>query len=269
MLGIGFLLWYAFAPRAKQPERNARPSHSSIALQHPVDGDGSPISEPDSGRFTAVLYSYSVIPGGVQSIAELRSVLARDPIVAAHYAGFDLTRARLIRLGRERAAYVSYRLDDHIFWTSHKLTLRKGETVITDGDHTARTRCGNLVSDVPFGPMSPREPPPQIFDTPVPLDMPFGPGIKFELPPTPEWILEPPTIGTTAPIPGWGLYFPFFPLGGNGPPLPVVPSVPTPEARTLVLFLLGLALILLFRKVLHKFRKSRGFSIASPRNPGL
>jgi len=31
--------------------------------------------------------------------------------------------------------------------------LRKGETVITDGEHMARTRCGNRLAEAPTGPV--------------------------------------------------------------------------------------------------------------------
>jgi hypothetical protein len=191
-----------------------------------------------------------VIPGGVESVAELRSALARDPAVAAHYIGFDLTRAQVVRLDKPRAAYVSYRLGERIYWTSHKLTLRKGETVITDGAHTARTRCGNLVAELPIGPRSPREPTPQIFEKPLPLDMPMGPGFDFEAPFTPEWIPEPPTIGAAPPdLDGEAYIFPtLFPIGGGGGvPLPVTPTVPTPEPSTFVLISAGLAILLVLR----------------------
>ena len=249
ILGIGFLLWFAFAPGAGEAERSARPSGGSIVVRHPARVENAPFSDSGAGRFAAVLYPYSVIPGGVQSIAELSSALARDPTVAAHYGGFDVARARLVHIDRERSAFVSYRLGDHIFWTSHKLTLRQGETVITDGDHTARTRCGNLVADVPLGPLSPREPAPEIFDTPVTLDMPFGPVPRFDLPPTPEWILEPPTIGTGSPRPGGGLSI--FP----SPFPPATSTLPTPEPGVAVLLLICAGFVIFL--VLRRARKNR------------
>jgi hypothetical protein len=155
-------------------------------------------------------------------------------------------------LDRERSAYVSYRLGDHIYWTSHKLLLRRGETVITDGDHTARTRCGNLVAEVPLGPRSPREPSGRLLDMPFPVDMPLGPPLEFELPPTSEWTLGPPAFEVSPPEPEAGLasVAPPFPLGfeqgGSGMSLP--PVVPTPEPGALLLVSAGLVFLLAVRK---------------------
>ena len=74
--------------------------------------------------------------------------MARDPVVAAHYVGFDLAKARFFRVQQARAVYVSYRRGDDVFWTSKKLCLAVGETLITDGHHISRTRCGNEISDL-------------------------------------------------------------------------------------------------------------------------
>ena len=46
-----------------------------------------------------------------------------------------------------RAAYVSYRSGDRIYWTRERVWLKAGETVLTDGTTTIRARCGNCVSD--------------------------------------------------------------------------------------------------------------------------
>jgi hypothetical protein len=102
--------------------------------------------------------SYSVIPGGVHSEKQLAEVLAHDPVVARHYANFDLQKLRFVRLGHGREAYVSYRLGNLIFWTDHKIPLFAGETLLTDGTHYARTRCGNRVSAVPKQPTTSLEP---------------------------------------------------------------------------------------------------------------
>jgi hypothetical protein len=44
------------------------------------------------------VYPYSVVPGGVEDARELKWVAEHDPIVAAHYAGFDYDHARVVRL---------------------------------------------------------------------------------------------------------------------------------------------------------------------------
>ena len=62
--------------------------------------------------------------------------------------------------------YVSYRLGDRVFWTAKTLKLAKGEAVITDGVNEARARCGNRLSPTPVEPVSPEQPPPQVFEAP-------------------------------------------------------------------------------------------------------
>ena len=85
-------------------------------------------------------YKYPVVPGGVRSVQELKGAAEHDPVVASHYAGFDYDRARVVRLVRARTAYLSYRIGNKVYWTRYRVSLNKGETVITDGKMRARTR---------------------------------------------------------------------------------------------------------------------------------
>jgi hypothetical protein len=110
------------------------------------------------GRNRRLVYPYSVIPGGVSSADELREAAAHDETVAAHYAGFDYQRARVIEVDRPQLVYLSYRRGGQIHWTSKQASLHKGEKLITDGKITARTRCGNQVSVLPQANTSPEEP---------------------------------------------------------------------------------------------------------------
>ena len=112
------------------------------------------------------VYPFSVIPGGVQNTTEFRQALLRDPVAAAHYAGFDVSRSRILVLRDEKTAYVSYRIKDRIFWTTRKVRLRRGEKVITDGVNYARARCGNRISPVAQAGSSPHEPPPEELEKP-------------------------------------------------------------------------------------------------------
>ena len=114
------------------------------------------------------IYPYSVVPGGVKDAQELRLAAARDPVVAAHYAGFDYAHARAFRLVMARRAYVSYRIRNRVYWTRRRVTLNKGETVITDGKTIARARCANQVKEVAPPPeaTSGNEPPAALFDEP-------------------------------------------------------------------------------------------------------
>src|SRR5713101_9625380 len=105
-----------------------------------------------------LIYPYSVIPGGVRSVQELKLAILADHSIASHYSAFDFSKFRIIRLEAEKTAYVAYRVHNEIFWTKKKLKLRTGEELITDGVHYARLRCGNLISeDDPHGETSPKE----------------------------------------------------------------------------------------------------------------
>jgi hypothetical protein len=83
---------------------------------------------------------YSVVPGGVRSVQELKGSAEHDPVVASHYAGLDYDRAPVVRLALARTAYLSYRIGNKVYWTRYRVSLNKGETVIPDGKMTARTR---------------------------------------------------------------------------------------------------------------------------------
>jgi hypothetical protein len=71
-----------------------------------------------------------------------------------------------VELDQPRLVYLSYRMGDRIFWTARKISLRKGEKLITDGRVTARTRCANQVSEMPQPSVSLAEPPAAAFEEP-------------------------------------------------------------------------------------------------------
>jgi hypothetical protein len=113
------------------------------------------------------VYRYSVVPGGAADRAELERILRTDKVVAAHYAGFEVARARAVTVSAPRAVYVSYRKGDRIYWTSRKVMLQVGETLLTDGRNEMRARCANRISDVPRFPVEPHAPNPDELDEPV------------------------------------------------------------------------------------------------------
>ena len=165
------------------------------------------------------VYPYSLVPGGVKDARELKWAADHDPVVAAHYAGFDYDHARVIRLALARMAYVSYRIGHRVYWTRRPIHLKKGETLITDGKITARTRCGNRVEDVPQQATSESEPPAEKFDEPVPpVDL------AFFTPPVPfQSSLEIRTAPAGGSAPPLTLYDPF----GNGSLVAVfAPTIP-------------------------------------------
>lgn len=168
------------------------------------------------------IYPYSVVPGGFEDAKELKWVAEHDPVVAAHYAGFDYARAQVVRLTLDRTVYVSYRIGNHIYWTSRRVTLHKGEKLVTDGRMTARTRCGNQVAEAPQQEAAPAvEPPVQKFDEPIRA----GDGTAMETPPVPfqSALLNRPPMPGLGPMGPLVLYNPF--VGGgwvsiSPPPLP-------------------------------------------------
>jgi hypothetical protein len=112
-------------------------------------------------------YLYSVIPGGVDSAEELRQVVARDPVAAKHFQGFDYQHAHLVEVSGKQSMYVAYRRGDNVYWTRKKIALHPGEKLISDGKITARTRCGNRVAVSPLGPHAIMDPLISDFDQPL------------------------------------------------------------------------------------------------------
>jgi hypothetical protein len=173
--------------------------------------------QQESGRELArrPRYAYSVVAAGVHDVHELRYAVEHDPVVASHYVGFDYAHARLVRLLMERSVYVSYRIGNRVYWTRHRVKLHKGETLLTDGKMTARTRCGNRVEEKPQEETSRMEPPAAVFDEPLmPRILP-----STETPPVPfETTLN---RAPAAPLLPLGIYDPI--AGGGWMPLSPAP----------------------------------------------
>ncbi|WP_426115235.1 hypothetical protein [Massilia sp. PWRC2] len=112
-----------------------------------------------------LVYRNSVVPGGVHSAAELSAVIARDPVAAAHYADFKVAAAHLVQVENSRMVHVSYRIGNQIYWTKNKVRLALGESLLSDGEHLIRARCGNRIADTIEGPVLLNEPPPEVLET--------------------------------------------------------------------------------------------------------
>lgn len=170
------------------------------------------------------VYPYSVVPGGVRDAGELKWAAQHDPVVAAHYAGFDYDHAMVVQLVLARTVYISYRIGNKIYWTRRRVKLRKGETLITDGKITARTRCANRVEEVPQQATSSSEPPVVQFDEPK---YPIA-GTALAIPPVPfQSSLNRPGPGL-GPAPPLGFYYPIETgtlIYISPPPLPGVCGV--------------------------------------------
>jgi hypothetical protein len=185
-------------------------------------------------NYERVVYPYSVIPGGVRSREELAASISRDPVVAAHYADFKVSRARMIQEDQTRFMHVSYRMQDQIYWTAKKIKIPQGETLITDGDVTARARCGNQVSAVPLLPVSDEEPMLETFDLPR-----MAAAEEPELGPVAQVNLELREFSPFEYIPIEPNILPYYyrPLFVVNPPN----EIPVPEGSTFSLLVVGLA----------------------------
>lgn len=174
----------------------------------------TPRQDRKSARYVARVpgvYPYSVVPGGVKDPESLREAAAHDRAVSRHYAHFDYSRARLVRVSEPRAAYVSYRIRDTIFWTRKKLLLHAGEALLTDGEITIRAKCGNQLSETARPEVSEEEPAEDVLDQPVVLEalgpsLPLRPALRL-----PDLPAGPPIA---PPVFGGAFVFPLVSIGG-------------------------------------------------------
>lgn len=163
-LFVAFLSAWLWAPAAPEPEAERHPSTGiSLPLMNArVALPGAALSR--QARPAKMVYRNSVLPGGVGSAAELTSALAHDPVAAAHYAGFQVAAARAVRVERPTMAHVSYRIGDKIYWTRKPVRLALGETLLSDGEHLVRARCGNRISEQAQAPVLVNEPAPEVLE---------------------------------------------------------------------------------------------------------
>jgi hypothetical protein len=247
-LALGALLAWGALSTGSQVQ--IAPSYvSSFRSSFSQDLPAISIDENDSRR---KVYPYSVIPGGVESAADLKNSLTRDPVVAKHYEDFQVERTHVVRLNQDRLLYVSYRLGDRVFWTKKPLLLPKGEAVITDGEHLARTRCGNRLSEAPAGPVLAAGPefeagPPEVAEAFPGAPEMVGPPT---LPVSPLTASTPPTTSATPPgsplPPGGGIIVPpVVPVPGGGS---TPPPVQAPEPQMWLMLSAGLTSVWLGRK---------------------
>ena len=169
-----------FSPSFFRAERSAPPLLSGSDLNARMAAVDQILSQAQPSR---PVYPFSVVPGGVQDVNELKWVAEHDPIVGAHYAGFNYDRAQVVRLTLARTVYVSYRIGNHIYWSRRRIKLKRGEKLITDGRITARTRCANRVEEAPQQQQAEAtEPAPERFDEPSGI----GEGTAVQAPPPPS-----------------------------------------------------------------------------------
>jgi len=214
------------------------------------------VSSSEAPESRRAVFPYSVIPGGVRDAKELQSAASKDQVVAEHYSDFRIARAHTLRLDRPQLMYVSYRLNNRVYWTRNRMTIPAGETLISDGETYARVRCGNRLSPVAALPVSQSEPPSEKLENPEwvpPLLANLLPGEGFDAYPYATNLPEFPALPTSGPVasgaPPVG-FPPILPPGitppgsnanppPNTPPGTTPPPVSTPEPGSLTLLLAG------------------------------
>ena len=272
ILGVTYLAaWFAVSVRSSFRAQSDQ-SDTQWAQGNPSQNLALLAAQSVSPRLALpnrVVYPYSVVPGGVQTPEDLRRVSDHDRVVSNHFAGFDFRRAHIVELDQPKLVYLSYRVGDRVYWTGKRITLRKGERLITDGKTTARTRCANQISESPQPEVLPAEPPAAKFEEPffgTPGQIPF-PGDFNALGSGRDFAglggVGPPGLQSSnlAPFPGGGLP-PVFPppvptsacppaasikaetaagSGKNNPCRSHKPPPPVPEPTTVLLVSSGLA----------------------------
>jgi hypothetical protein len=190
---------------------------------------------------------------------ELMSEVARDPVVAEHYTGFQVQRTQLVKLQQDLLVHVSYRMRDKVYWTKQKVNIKRGETLVSDGTQSARTRCGNRISVLAQEPTLPEEPPTESFEMPIiPEEVPSALEIAdtFPLPVgTPQTFMFPPVAFQTPAYISYPPGRPRFDWPYRPPSGKITPfdgdggDSGVPEPGSLILLGSGLALgILLYRR---------------------
>jgi hypothetical protein len=202
-----------------------------------------PVGTRASGSLRFV-YQYSVIPGGVQSVDELRDVIMNDPVVAQHYADFDVGQMKFVTMDRDTAFYVSYRLHSGVYWTTQRLIVHRGERLMTDGINLARARCGNRLAALPLLPITRLEPTAEEMGAASVVRAPDGTMEAVHLSRHP--------FGGFIPIP------PFFLPPSGGGFTPIFSFAPIPAPSGWVAFLIFLVVVILRWLLLRRIAVERG-----------
>jgi hypothetical protein len=229
----------------------------------------SPVSAVVAVTGLRPVFPYSLVPGGIHSVEELREAIAANPALADNYTGFDISKARVKTVSQDTYLYVSYTRDGQVYWTAKRLKIAKGETVLTDGKRMIRGRCGNFTSETPMVPVSPQlseDPTDTIMDTPLaPLPDTDGPIEVASL--GPQDVVAPSVSPDTPSRPyglsGGSLCCSLGSPGSWGPSQPGSPG-PTsmPEPPTSLLLGLGLGVIVAARAVLVRRLRRRSVYVS-------
>ncbi|GAM10707.1 hypothetical protein OR1_03000 [Geobacter sp. OR-1] len=142
VLIAAYLMQDKFADKAsvKSPlaEKVLKPQAEAVAAQPADEEEPADASSEIAGKWYGLCKKNSI-----HSIEDFRKLVANDPVLAKHFAGFDWKNARLGRLEESLLTYVSYRKGSTIKQTRKPVRLPKGDRYITDGTRYIRTYCCN------------------------------------------------------------------------------------------------------------------------------
>jgi PEP-CTERM motif len=155
---IAVVMILAIAARNRADQLNAAAFEPDDATD--AASDDADMDTPVDTAVGRPVYRYSVIPGGAYDARELAQAIDRDPVVAAAYGGGAAAGVHSEIVAADKLAYMSYRIGEQIYWTKHRIRLRRGETILTNGSIELRGRCGNAISLDPMLPTAESEPAP-------------------------------------------------------------------------------------------------------------
>ena len=148
---LGWLLWgVGITSPVPSSLGSAEDGHGSLA---PDEASPRPVETLPRGQWYGIC-----APDGGRSVEAFRASVAHDPLVRDAYSDFAWGQAQAVAVKEPLLRYVAYRQGQEIFWTRKPLRIAAGETLLTDGQHTVRGQCCNMLSRVPRGPIASREP---------------------------------------------------------------------------------------------------------------
>ncbi len=130
----------------------------------------NPIAKSSAAVIPRMEYAYAVVRSGLYNAQEARLAIVTDPVVRTHYHDINIAALRPIA-SDGKPMYVSYRKNNQIYWTSKKVRVPQDETLLSDGTHFVRSRCGNRLSETPQQPTETKKPP---FQTSEPTEGDLG-----------------------------------------------------------------------------------------------
>lgn len=211
----------------------------------------------------------------VQSVDDFRAVVSKDPVLNAHFAGFNWETARIGKQENAVWTYVSYRKDEIIRRTSNAVRLPKGDEYVTDGSRVVRTFCCNdYVEAPPPRQVSMAAPPTERVDAPSRRAAKSGSPIQ-NLSPLPS-VVDPPKVSASptveespsviaesfanqpnpVPLPPYPSGLPYRNYSTSKGKHPYAPPTAVPEPGTFLLMGAGVAAF----SLVHLLRRKRGES---------